>query len=233
MQKTKMIFTVGPASETEEVLSKFIEAGMSASRHNFSHGDHAEHKTRMDLIKKLREKYNKPIAIVLDTKGPEIRTHNFEGKKLELQKGTKFTVVCGEEVLGDSTKCSITYTDLYKDVVPGNIILIDEGLVGLTVDAVEGTNIHCTVANTGFVGSHKGVNVPNVSIKLPAMTEKDKSDLVFGCEQEVDAIAASFVRKAADVNAIRKVLQENGGSNILIFSKVENQEGVDNIDEII
>lgn len=233
MQKTKMIFTVGPASETEEVVSKLIEAGMSASRHNFSHGDHPEHKTRMDLIKKLREKYNKPIAIILDTKGPEIRTHNFDGGKLELQKGAKFTVVCGEEVLGDATKCSITYTNLYKDVVPGNTILIDDGLVGLTVEAVEGTDIHCTVANTGLVGSHKGVNVPNVSIKLPAMTDKDKSDLVFGCEQEVDAVAASFIRKADDVIAIRKVLQENGGSHIQIFSKIENQEGVDNIDEII
>ncbi|MDF2503652.1 pyruvate kinase [Clostridium sp.] len=233
MQKTKMIFTVGPASESEEVVSKLIEAGMSASRHNFSHGDHAEHKIRMDMIKALREKYNKPIAIILDTKGPEIRTHNFDGGKLELQKGDKFTVICGEEVLGDKTKCSITYTDLYKDVVKGNTILIDDGLVGLTVDSVEGTDIHCTVANTGLVGSHKGINVPNVSIKLPAMTEKDKSDLIFGCEQGVDAIAASFVRKAADVIAIRKVLEENGGSNIQIFSKVENQEGVDNIDEII
>ena len=233
MQKTKMIFTIGPASETEEVVAKLIEAGMSASRHNFSHGDHEEHRVRMDLVKKLRKKYNKPIAIILDTKGPEIRTHNFDGGKVELTKGNKFTVVCGEEIVGDATKCSITYTDLYKDVKPGNTILIDDGLVGLTVEAIEGTNIHCTVANTGIVGSHKGVNVPNVSIKLPAMTEKDKGDLIFGCEMGVDIVAASFIRKAADVLAIRKILEEHGGSNIQILSKIENQEGVDNIDEII
>ncbi len=233
MQKTKMIFTVGPASETDEVVSKLIEAGMSASRHNFSHGDHEEHRGRMELVKKLRKKYNKPIAIILDTKGPEIRTHNFDGGKLELQKGSKFTVVCGEEVLGDATKCSITYTDLYKDVKKGSTILIDDGLVGLTVESIDGTNIICSVANTGMVGSHKGINVPNVSIKLPAMTDKDKGDLVFGCKMEVDAVAASFIRKAADVIAIRKVLKENGGEHIQIYSKVENQEGVDNIDEII
>lgn len=233
MQKTKMVFTIGPTSENEEVLSKLIEAGMSASRHNFSHGDHAEHKGRIDLVKRLREKYNKPIAILLDTKGPEIRTGNFEGKKVELQKGDAFTVYCGEEILGDATKCSITYAGLHNDVVPGNTILIDDGLVGLTVKEIEGNKIHCEVQNTGFVANHKGVNVPNVSIKLPALTDKDKSDLIFGCEVGIDVVAASFVRKAADVLAIRKVLEENNGSAIQIFSKIENQEGVDNIDDII
>ncbi|WP_234123035.1 pyruvate kinase [Clostridium hydrogenum] len=233
MQRTKMIFTLGPASESEEILTKFIEAGMNASRHNFSHGDHEEHRGRINLVKKLREKYHKDIAIVLDTKGPEIRTGNFEPSKLELAKGSTFTVQCGEEVVGDTTKCSISYKELYKDVKPGNTILIDDGLVGLTVKAIEGTNIVCEVANTGLVGSHKGVNVPNVSINLPAMTEKDKSDLIFGCEVGVDAIAASFVRKAEDVKAIREVLVANGGKDIKIISKVENQEGVDNIDDII
>lgn len=233
MQKTKMVFTIGPTSENEEVLSKLIEAGMSASRHNFSHGDHDEHRIRIDLVKRLREKFNKPIAIVLDTKGPEIRTGNFEGKKVELQKGDAFTVYCGEEVLGDGTKCSITYDNLHNDVVPGNTILIDDGLVGLTVKEIEGNKIHCEVQNTGFVANHKGVNVPNVSIKLPALTEKDKADLIFGCEMNVDVVAASFIRKAADVLAIRKVLEENNGSHVQIFSKIENQEGVDNIDDII
>ncbi|MFL0249047.1 pyruvate kinase [Clostridium neuense] len=233
MQRTKMIFTLGPASENEEVVSKFIEAGMSASRHNFSHGDHEEHKGRIDLVRKVAKKYNKPIAIVLDTKGPEIRTGDFNPSKLELEKGSKFTILCGEDIVGDATKCSISYKGLYKDVKPGNTILIDDGLVGLTVESVEGTNINCVVANTGLVGSHKGINVPNVSIQLPAMTEKDKEDLIFGCEIGVDMVAASFVRKAADVLAIRKVLEENGGSDIQIFSKVESQEGVDNIDEII
>ncbi|MCR3760527.1 pyruvate kinase [Clostridium felsineum] len=233
MQKTKMIFTVGPASETEEIVTAFVKAGMNASRHNFSHGDHAEHGGRIALVKKVREKLNKPVAICLDTKGPEIRTGDFNPSKLELQKGSKFTIHCGEEIVGDATKCSISYKDLYKDVKKGNTILIDDGLVGLTVEAIEGTNVVCTVANTGLVGSHKGVNVPNVSIQLPAMTDKDKGDLIFGCQEEIDMVSASFIRKPEDVIAIRKVLDENGGDHIQIFSKIENQEGVDNIDAII
>ncbi|WP_123054593.1 pyruvate kinase [Clostridium sp. JN-1] len=233
MQKTKMIFTIGPASGNEEVLSKLIEAGMSVSRHNFSHGDHEEHKMRMDLVKKLRKKYNKPIAIMLDTKGPEIRTLNFAEGKVDLKEGDKFTVYCNEEVMGDNTKCSITYAGLCNDVKAGDSILIDDGLVGLEVETVEGNKIHCKVKNAGTVGNHKGVNVPGVSIDLPAMTEKDEDDLIFGCEQGVDMIAASFIRKAADVLAIRKILEANGGHDILIFSKIESQEGVHNIDEII
>lgn len=232
MQKTKMIFTIGPTSESEEMLSELIKAGMNAARLNFSHGDYEEHGNRIDIIKKLRTKYNKPIAIVLDTKGPEIRTKDF-AEKVELKEGSKFTIYCGEDVLGDATKCSVTYDNLYKDVKLGNTILIDDGLVGLTVEEIEENKIHCIVVNNGFVSSKKGINVPNVSIKLPALTEKDKSDLIFGCEQEVDMVAASFIRKAADVLAIRKVLEQNAGSEIQIFSKIENQEGVDNIDEII
>lgn len=232
MQKTKMIFTIGPTSESEEMLSELIKAGMNAARLNFSHGDHEEHGNRIDLIKKLGTKYNKPIAIVLDTKGPEIRTKDF-AEKVELKEGSKFTIYCGEDVLGDTTKCSVTYDNLYRDVKPGNTILIDDGLVGLTVEKIEENKVHCIVANSGFVSSKKGINVPNVSIKLPALTEKDKSDLIFGCQQEVDMVAASFIRKALDVLAIRKVLEQNGGSEIQIFSKIENQEGVDNIDEII
>ena len=233
MKKTKMICTVGPASETEEIITQFMEAGMNASRHNFSHGDHEEHRGRIELIKKVAKKLNKEIAIVLDTKGPEIRTGKFEPKKLELQKGTEFTIFAGGDVVGDTTKCCVTYEGLAKDVKPGNTILIDDGLVGLTVKSVEGNAVKCEVNNTGFVGTHKGVNVPNVSIKLPALTEKDASDLRFGCEMGVTAVAASFIRKAEDVLAIRKLLNENGGENILIISKIENQEGVDNIDSIL
>lgn len=233
MQKTKMIFTIGPASGTEEVLSKLIEAGMSVSRHNFSHGDHEEHKMRMNIVKKLRKKYNKPIAIMLDTKGPEIRTGNFAEGKVDLKEGDKFTVYCNEEVIGDRTKCSITYAGLCNDVKSGDTILIDDGLVGLEVENVEGNKIHCLVKNAGAVANHKGVNVPGVSIDLPAITKKDEDDLIFGCEQGVDMIAASFIRKAADVLAIRKILEANGGHDILIFSKIESQEGVGNIDEII
>ena len=233
MRKTKMICTVGPASETEEILEQIINAGMNASRHNFSHGDHEEHKGRIELVRKVAKKLNKQVAIVLDTKGPEIRTGKFEPKKLELTKGTEFTVYAGGDVVGDATKCSVTYEGLANDVKPGNTILIDDGLVGLTVKSIDGNAIKCEVDNTGFVGTHKGVNVPNVSIKLPALTEKDASDLRFGCEMGVTAVAASFIRKAEDVLAIRKLLNENGGENILIISKIENQEGVDNIDSIL
>lgn len=233
MRKTKIICTIGPASDNEEVLSKLIEAGMNASRHNFSHGDHAEHGTRINLVKKLREKYNKPIAIILDTKGPEIRTGKFDGGSVELKEGTPFTVVCGEEILGNNTTCSVSYSDLYKDVKPGNLILIADGLVGLEVKSIGGNKIYCTVRNSGTLGNNKNVNVPGVITNLPAVTEKDVEDLKFGIEMGVDIVAASFIRKAADVLHMRKVLQENGGRDILIFSKIENHEGVYNIDEII
>lgn len=233
MRKTKMICTIGPASESEEILSKIIEAGMNASRHNFSHGDHEEHGGRIKNVKRLAKKYNKEIAIILDTKGPEIRTGKFEPNKVELVKGSDFTIYAGEEVIGDTTKCSVTYAGLANDVKPGDTILIDDGLVGLSVKSIEGNKIHCTVSNTGLVGTHKGVNVPGVSIKLPALTAKDEADLVFGCEIGVTMIAASFIRKASDVVTIREILKKNGGEHILICSKIENQEGVDNIDSII
>ena len=233
MRKTKIICTVGPASETEDILSGIIEAGMNVSRHNFSHGDHAEHKVRIEMVQNLAKKHNKHIAVMLDTKGPEIRTGKFEPKKVELQAGAEFTVYAGGDVIGDTTKCSVTYEGLANDVKPGDTILIDDGLVGLTVVSVEGNAVKCKVQNTGFVATHKGVNVPGVSIKLPALTEKDKSDLIFGCKMGVNIVAASFIRKAADVEAIREILAANGGSDIQIFSKIENQEGVDNIDSII
>ncbi|MBX4263593.1 pyruvate kinase [Clostridium estertheticum] len=233
MKKTKMICTVGPASGSMETIKDLINAGMDASRHNFSHGDHQEHKERIDKVKLVRAEMNRHIAIILDTKGPEIRTGNFSAGKVELQEGSKFTVVCGEEVIGDETICSVTYEELYKDVVAGDTILIDDGLVGLTVESIEGKKVHCVVANTGMVGNHKGVNVPGVAINLPALTARDIDDLKFGCEIGVDFIAASFVRKASDVLHIRRVLNENGGEKVQIISKVENQEGVDNIDDII
>ncbi|ASW44241.1 pyruvate kinase [Clostridium isatidis] len=233
MRKTKMVCTIGPASDTPEILSKIIEAGMNVSRHNFSHGDHEEHARRIRLVKELSAKYNKQIAVMLDTKGPEIRTGKFEPKKVELKAGDDFAIYAGEDVVGDATKCSVTYEGLANDVKPGDTILIDDGLVGLEVKSVEGNRINCKVLNTGFVGTHKGVNVPGVAINLPALTEKDISDLKFGCQIGVNFVAASFIRKAADVEAIRKVLNENGGEDIKIFSKIENQEGVDNIDAIL
>lgn len=233
MQKTKMVFTIGPACEDVPTLKKLMEIGMSASRHNFSHGDHEEHGGRIRNIKKLREELNKEIAIILDTKGPEIRTGVFEPSKVQVVAGTEFSVYCNEEVIGDATKCNVTYNGLINDVKPGNIILIDDGLVGLEVKAVEGNQIKCIVKNSGTIGTKKGVNVPGVSIQLPAITEKDKSDLIFGVEIGVDIIAASFIRKASDVLAIRQILAENGGEAVQIFSKIENQEGVDNLDEIL
>ena len=232
MRKTKIICTIGPASEKPEILSQIIEAGMNVSRHNFSHGDHEEHAGRINLVKELAKKHNKEIAVMLDTKGPEIRTGKFDPKKVELQAGAKFTVHAGGDVIGNTEECSVTYAGLANDVKPGDTILIDDGLVGLTVESIDGNQIHCTVQNTGFVATHKGVNVPGVSIKLPALTEKDIADLKFGCEIGVNAVAASFIRKASDVEAIRKILNENGGEHILIISKIENQEGVDNIDSI-
>ncbi|ABR36957.1 pyruvate kinase [Clostridium beijerinckii] len=234
MRKTKMICTIGPASEDMEILEKVVLSGMNASRHNFSHGDHEEHGGRIKKVKELSKKLNREIAIILDTKGPEIRTGKFEPKKVELAKGSEFTVYAGDmDIVGDTTKCSVTYAGLANDVKPGNTILIDDGLVGLTVKSVEGNAIKCEVQNTGFVGTHKGVNVPGVSIQLPALTEKDKSDLIFGCEVGVTMIAASFIRKASDVKTIREILDANGGERILICSKIENQEGVDNLDEIL
>ncbi|WP_125154023.1 pyruvate kinase [Clostridium rectalis] len=233
MQKTKMVFTIGPASDKEETLSELIKAGMNASRHNFSHGTHEEHKIRIDLVRELSQKFNKQIAIILDTKGPEIRTGNFNGDKVLLKEGNNFTIYCGEDVIGDNTKCSITYDDLWKDVKKGDMILIDDGLVGLQVKESEKNKIHCIVKNSGMVANHKGVNVPGVVTSLPSLTDKDKDDLKFGCSIGVDIVAASFIRRGSDVLAIRKLLEENGGSEIQIFSKIENHQGVDNIDEII
>lgn len=233
MRKTKIICTIGPASENPEILSQIIEAGMNVSRHNFSHGDHEEHAARINLVKELAKKHNKEIAVMLDTKGPEIRTGKFDPKKVELQEGAKFTVHAGGDVVGNTEECSVTYAGLANDVKPGDTILIDDGLVGLTVESIEGNKIQCKVQNTGFVATHKGVNVPGVSIQLPALTEKDIADLKFGCEIGVNAVAASFIRKASDVEAIREILNANGGEHIQIISKIENQEGVDNIDSIL
>jgi pyruvate kinase len=232
MRKTKIICTIGPASENEETLIKLIKNGMNAARLNFSHGNHEEHGKRIELIKKVREELKKSIGIILDTKGPEIRTGNFKNKKEELVEGQDF-IITTRQVEGDNTICSVTYTQLHEDVKPEDIILIDDGLIGLKVEKIVDQDIHCKVLNSGPVSNHKGVNVPNVKTNLPALTEKDIADLKFGIEMEVDMIAASFIRKPADVIAIRKILEKNGGEGILIVSKIENQEGVTNIDEII
>ena len=232
IKKTKIVCTLGPASQSEEVLTQLVENGLNVCRFNFSHGSHEEHKERFDMAKKVREKLNKPVAILLDTKGPEIRTGNFDAPEVMLEEGNKFTITM-EDVMGTKDICTVSYKGLANDVKPGDTILIDDGLVGLRVDEVNGDDIHCTVENSGIVKNHKGVNVPGVKINLPALTDKDVSDIEFGISQGIDFIAASFVRKVSDVLAIREILERNNATDIQIISKIENQEGVDNLDEII
>ncbi len=233
MKKTKIVCTIGPASEEKKIFKKLVINGLNVARLNFSHGNHGEHKERSEMIKEVREELNEPVAILLDTKGPEIRTGNFKDSEVVLKEGQKFTITT-RDVIGDSTICNVSYEGLAKDVSPGDTILIDDGLVALTVENItNGTDIECTVQNTGVVKDHKGVNVPGVKINLPAITEKDESDIKFGIQMDIDFIAASFVRKASDVLAIRRILEEENADNIQIISKIENQEGMDNLDEII
>lgn len=233
MQKTKMIFTIGPASDNEEILGKFIDIGMSAARLNFSHGTHETHGEKIELLKRLRKEKNSSTAIVLDIKGPKIRTHNFINDGVTLREGNDFDFVCGEEILGDEKRCSISYDVLYQDIKVGGKILVDDGLLKFKVSGVEGKTIHTKIIVGGEIKNHKGVNVPNVVIKLPSITPKDVEDIKFGCEMGVDFIAASFIRKASDILDVKKVLKENHGEHIKVIAKIENQEGVDNIDSII
>lgn len=232
MRKTKIVCTLGPSTDDEAVLRKLIEAGMNVARLNFSHGTHEEQKHRMDMVKKLRTELGKPVAILLDTKGPEIRTRDFEGGKAEIKSGDFFTLTT-RELLGDSTITSITYKDLYKDVELGTHILIDDGLLELEVKSISDGDILCEVINGGFISNHKGINVPDVHLNMPYMSRTDEDDILFGIEQNVDFVAASFVRSARDVLEIRKLLDENGGKDINIISKIENSEGVNHIDDII
>ena len=233
MIKTKIICTIGPASESEEVLTKLIDSGMNISRHNFSHGTYEQNGDKINLVKKLREKMDKSVEILLDTKGPEVRTGKFVGDKVTLIEGTSYIVSCGEDIIGDNTICSVSYKELYEDVKKGDLILIADGLIGLEVMKIEGNQIHTVVKNTGTIGNFKNVNVPGVVTKLPAVGEKDIQDLKFGVKIGIDIVAASFFRSAQDVLDVKRVLNECGGSNIRVFSKIENHEGVNNINEII
>ena len=232
VKRTKIVCTLGPASDSEEVLTQLVENGLNVCRFNFSHGSHEEHKGRLDTAKKVREKLNKPVALLLDTKGPEIRTGQFADPEVFLEEGSKFTITM-KDVVGTQEMCTVSYKDLANDVKAGDVILIDDGLVGLRVQEVNGDDIVCSVENSGIVKNHKGVNVPGVKINLPAITPKDISDIEFGISQGIDFIAASFVRKASDVLAIREILENNNATDIQIISKIENQEGVDNLDEIL
>ena len=231
MRRTKIVCTMGPNENDYEVMKALAET-MDVARFNFSHGDHEEHLSRLEKLRKLRKELGRPIAALLDTKGPEIRTGLLkDGQKITLREGEKI-VLTTEEVVGTKEKIYINYDKLHEDVKPGNVILIDDGLIGLEVEAVNGVEIQCKVTNGGELGEKKGVNVPGVPIQLPSITDKDIEDLKFGIQEEFDFVAASFIRSADAVRQIRKILTD-GGSQMKIISKIESQEGLDNIDEII
>ncbi|RIM50703.1 pyruvate kinase [Staphylococcus capitis] len=233
MRKTKIVCTIGPASESEEMLEKLINAGMNVARLNFSHGSHEEHKARIDTIRKVAKRLDKTVALLLDTKGPEIRTHNMKDGVIELEKG-KEVIVSMNEVEGTPEKFSVTYEDLINDVNEGSYILLDDGLVELQVKEInkDKGEVKCDILNTGELKNKKGVNLPGVKVNLPGITDKDADDIRFGIKENVDFIAASFVRRPSDVLDIRQILEEEK-AHITIFPKIENQEGIDNIDEIL
>ncbi|MGP5092051.1 pyruvate kinase [Staphylococcus equorum] len=234
MRKTKIVCTIGPASESEEMLEKLMKAGMNVARLNFSHGDHAEHKARIDSIRKVSKKLGKTVAILLDTKGPEIRTHSMKNGKIELEKDTE-VIVSMTEVEGTPEKFSVTYDNLINDVEEGSYILLDDGLIELQVKSIDKDNgeVVCDVLNTGELSNKKGVNLPGVKVSLPGITDKDAEDINFGISEGIDFIAASFVRRPSDVLDIRKLLEAQKNTTISIIPKIENQEGIDNIKGIL
>ena len=234
LKKTKIVCTIGPKSEHKEMLEKLVAAGMNVMRLNFSHGNYEEHGARIDTIREIMAETGNQVAVLLDTKGPEIRTIKLEnGDDVMLDAGQDFTITTDKAVVGNKEKVAVTYEGLTNDLKAGDTILLDDGLVGLTVKEVSGNEVKCVVNNSGELGENKGVNLPGVSVNLPALAEKDIADLKFGCQVGVDYVAASFIRKASDVKEVRSILDENGGKNIKIISKIENQEGVDNFDEIL
>ena len=232
MKKTKIICTLGPAVDNSEVLEKLILAGMDVARINFSHGNYQDQEPRIENFKKVREKVGRSVALLLDTKGPEIRIGKFENGKIELNPGDTFTLV-NEEILGNKEKVSITYKNLYNEVEKGTTILINDGLIKIEVQEIKGTDIICKVIDGGELTNTKSINIPGMAINLPSPTQKDIEDITFGVKAGFDYIAASFVRTAQDVLNIRKVLEENGGEHIKIISKIENRQGIDNFDEIL
>ncbi|MDD3303549.1 MAG: pyruvate kinase [Clostridia bacterium] len=234
MKKTKIVCTIGPASETSEVLEQLIQSGMNVMRLNFSHGDHAEHLAKVQTLRALNEKLGTNVAFMLDTKGPEIRTTDFEdGQKHDFKKGEKLTLTTKENFLGNDSILGITYQGLANDVKVGGHILIDDGLVDLVIDKIDGTEIECTLQNSATLKGRRGVNVPGAKLHLAAMTEKDKADLKFAVENDFDFIAASFIRKAQDVIDMKDYLKSLGNTDIKIISKIENEEGLENFGEIL
>ena len=231
MRKTKIVCTLGPSTDREGVLREMLLAGMNVARFNFSHGSHEEHKARLDKLKALREELNLPVAAMLDTKGPEVRLKTFADGSVMLHAGQEFTLTT-EDIVGDENRCSITYAELPQDVKTGDTILLDDGLVRLTVLDTTATAIRCRVENDGVMKNRKGVNIPGVRLSLPYMSQRDREDILFGAEQGFDFVAASFVRTAADVREIRQLL-DSVDSKIRIIAKIENQDGVNNLSEIL
>ena len=231
MRKTKIVCTIGPASDNYEKLKEMMLAGMNVARINFSHGTYEEQQKKTDLIKKLREELRLPVSLLLDTKGPEIRIGIFN-EKIYLNEGDTFTLV-NDDIIGDNTKVSVSYKNLYNDINIGDTILIDDGLINLNVTSINDKDIVCKVINGGSLSNNKSVNLPNLTLNLPSLTEKDINDIKFAIDNDFDYIAASFVRKVDDVKAIKKILEENNNTHIKIISKIENREGINNFDEIL
>ena len=233
-KKTKIVCTMGPATESDEVLTELIKSGMNVARFNFSHGSHDYHRNMIARVRNISAELGIPVAIMLDTKGPEVRTGVLEGgKKVMLNTGDEVVITTDDDVIGTAKRFSLDYKNLPKEVQKGSIILIDDGLIGLEVDHVEGTDMYCKIINGGELGEKKGVNVPNVNIGLPSVTEQDRADIMFGCELGIDAIAASFIRDGAAVEEIRNICREMGTPNVQIFPKIESALGVKNFDEIL
>ena len=232
MRKTKIICTMGPACRDERTIESLIKNGMNVARLNFSHGTHEYHKETIEMLKEVRKRLGVPLSIMLDTKGPEIRLKDFENGEAVLKEGDSFTLTAND-CMGNENIASMSYKDLPLQLKPGNRLLIDDGNISLTVEKCTDTDIVCKVINGGKVSNHKGINVPNVHLELEYLSEQDKSDILFGIENDVDYIAASFVRRKQDVLDLRKLLDDNGGSEIKIIAKIENTEGVKNMDDII
>ena len=234
IRKTNIIGTIGPASESEEMFTNLVKAGLNVARINFSHGGYEENAVKIATIKKVRETLNKPVALLLDTKGPEIRTGKLESgdEKVTIEEGQEFTFV-HDDIIGNNTKTTVSYKDLYKDVKPGATLLVDDGAIEFQVVEINGQDIKCKALNTGRLGSRKTMNVPGLKLNLPALAQKDIDDITNGIKAGFDFIAASFVRRASDVQEIRKLLDDNGGKHVKIISKIESQEGIDNFEEIL
>ena len=231
MRKTKIICTIGPASESEEKLRELMLAGMNVARFNFSHGSHKEQLVKYNRVLKVRKELGLPVATLLDTKGPEIRLRDFEGGKVELVSGQQF-VLTTEEIMGTAERATISYKNLKNDINVGKTILIDDGLIEMTVEEIKGEDIVCKVINGGFVSNHKGVNVPGAILSMPYISEVDLADIIFGVEHGFDFIAASFVRTREDIQEVRKIVEDRG-SKIKIIAKIENMQGIQNLEEII